>query len=332
MSEVQNTISDIVSEVTAEANAGATSNESNNSEWSENESLEASEAAEFSEETIINAAQKAGDISKKEAQALKKKLKIKVDGQEFDEEVDFEDEEGLKRHLQKSKAFDKRLKEFSGYKNQVEAAFEMLQNDPEAFLEQMGLNVDDLAEKRLSRKIDEMKKSPEQIEADKMRKELEDYKKKEKEYSERAQKAELERMKNEQATQIENDITSALDNAKSILPKRNPAVMQRVAQTMLLAMQKGYYNVTAKDVIPLVEKQYREEVASLLGTSSDEMLEMFATKERLNNYRKSQVQQRKAAPPTPNKPRIEDVGSKKIEKTKEAEPYHMKNFFSYRQK
>ncbi len=329
MSEVQNVISDVVSEVVADA---VPVESSEISEGLDNESLEAAEAAEFSEESAINAAQKAGDISRKEAQALKKKLKIKVDGQEFDEEVDFSDDEGLKRHLQKSKAFDKRLKEFSGYKTQVEAAFEMLQNDPEAFLEQMGLNVDDLAEKRLSRKIEEMKKSPEQLEAEKMRKELEDYKKKEKESSERASKAELERMKNEQATQIENDITSALEDSKSILPKRNPAVMQRVAQTMLLAMQKGYYNVSAKDVIPLVEKQYREEVASLLGSSSDEVLEMFATKERLNNYRKSQVQQRKAAPPTPQKPKIQDTGSKVDKQEKPAEKYYMKDFFSLRPK
>lgn len=326
MSEVQNVISDVISEVTADATPVESHEGSENLEG---EALDAMEG-DVSEAAVIDAAQKAGDISKKEAQALKKKLKIKVDGQEFDEEVDFSDEEGLKRHLQKSKAFDKRLKEFSGYKSQVEEAFQMLQNDPEAFLEQMGLNVDDLAEKRLSRKIEEMKKSPEQLEAEKMRKELEEYKKKEKDASERASKAELERMKNEQAMQIENDITVALESTKSILPKRNPAVMQRVAQTMLLAMQKGYYNVTAKDVIPLVEKQYRDEVASLLGSSSDDVLEMFATKERLNNYRKSQISQRKTAPPTPQKSKVVDTGTSKTEKAKEVEKYHMKDFFKIR--
>lgn len=324
MSEVQDSISNVVEEVVAEAAPME-------SEVSEGESLEASEG-EIGEEAAIDAAQQAGEISKKEAQALKKKLKIKVDGQELEEEVDFGDEEGLKRHLQKSKAFDKRLKEFSSYKSQVESAFELLQRDPEAFLEQIGLNVDDLAEKRLSRKIEEMKKSPEQLEAEKMRRELEEYKKKEKDASERAQKLELERMKNEQAAQIENDITSALEDVKSVLPKRNPAVMQRIAQTMLLAMQRGFDNVTARDVIPLVEKQYREEVASLLGSSSDEVLEMFATKERLNNYRKSQVSQRKAAPPTPQKPKITDTGVTKVEKTKEPEKYYMKDLFSIRPK
>lgn len=295
------------------------------------EGQEASE--DLGSEEGIEAAEAAGDISKKEAQVLKKKLKIKVDGQEFDEEVSWDDEEGLKRHLQKSKAFDKRLKEFSGYKSQVEQAFEMLKNDPEAFLEQFGLDVDGLAEKRLAKKIEEMKKSPEQIEAEKMRKELEDYKKKEKELQERAQKAELERLKNEQAAQIENDISDALEDTKSILPKRNPAVMQRIAQTMLFAMQRGFVDVTAKDVIPLVEKQYKEEVSQLLGSSSDEVLEMFASKERLNNYRKAKVAARKAAPaPVPTKPQIKDTGAKKVEKTEEKPKYKMNDLFSIRPK
>lgn len=290
------------------------------------------EAEDLGSEAGIEAAEASGEISKKEAQALKKKLKIKVDGQELEEELSWDDEEGLKRHLQKSKAFDKRLKEFSGYKSQVEQAFELLQNDPEAFLEQFGHNVDDLAEKRLSRKIEEMKKSPEQIEAEKMRKELEEYKKKEKEASERAQKAELERMKNEQAMQIENDITEALEDTKSVLPRRNPAVMQRIAQTMLLAMQRGYDTVTAKDVIPLVEKQYREEVASLLGSASDEVLEMFASKERLNSYRKNKVQARKAAPPPVPKKEIVDTGAKKVEEKKDQPKYRMNDLFGIRPK
>lgn len=294
------------------------------------EGIEASD--DLGDAAGIEAAEASGEITKKEAQALKKKLKIKVDGQEFDEDLDWNDEEGLKRHLQKSKAFDKRLKEFSGYKSQVEQAFEMLKNDPEAFLEQFGLDVDGLAEKRLAKKIEEMKKSPEQIEAEKMRKELEDYKKKEKELQERAQKAELERMKNEQAAQIENDISEALEDTKSILPKRNPAVMQRIAQTMLFAMQRGFVDVTAKDVIPLVEKQYREEVSQLLGSSSDEVLEMFASKERLNNYRKSKVSARKATPPVPQKPQISDTGAKRVEKTEEKPKYKMNDLFGIRPK
>ena len=72
------------------------------------------------------------------AKELKKKLKLKVDGEEYEEEIDFNDDENLRKHLQKSKAFDKRAKEFTGYKSQVEQLLKMLEEDPEALLEKMG--------------------------------------------------------------------------------------------------------------------------------------------------------------------------------------------------
>lgn len=278
----------------------------------------------------IEAAQKAGDITKKEAVALKKKLKLKVDGLEQDFEVP-ESEEELKKYFQKALAFDKRTKEHSSYKSQVDQVLEMLQKDPEALLEKMGYNVDDMAEKRLSRKIDELQKSPEQIEADKMRRELDDYKKKEKELSERAEKAELEKMKNQQAASIENDISSALDTANSFLPKGDPEVYAMVANYMLLAIKKGYPQVTAKDVIPLVQKKYKENYAKLLRTAPDDLLEELVSKERLTAYRKTQVQSKKNVA-APTKPQIKDTGTKKKVEEKPVERHSFKDVFGIRPK
>ena len=82
----------------------------------------------------------AEELTPKQVQELKKKLKIKVDGEEFEEELDFNDEEGLKRHIQKAKAFDKRAKEFSKYKADVDSLLTMLQSDPEALLEKMSIS------------------------------------------------------------------------------------------------------------------------------------------------------------------------------------------------
>lgn len=274
-------------------------------------------------ENEIDAAEATGQISKKEAIQLKKKLKIKVDGQEMEEELSWDDEDGLKKHVQKSKAFDKRAKEHAEYKSQVEQFFNALQTDLEGTLERMGINLDDMSEKRLSRKLEELKKSPEELEREKMQKELEDYKKKEKEARERAEKAELERLKNEQSAQIENEITEALDSANSILPKKNPAVLQRIAQAMVFAINKGYTNVTAKDVIPFVEQQYRQEYAEMMRMVPDDVFESLATKERLTNYRKAQV---KAKAPSVQKPQIKDTGAVKTKKeAPKVEPFSTKS-------
>jgi hypothetical protein len=295
-----------------------------------NEELLDDEASDDSVEAI-DAAAKAGQISKKEAVELKKKFKIKVDGEESEEELDFSDEESVKKHLQKSRAFDKRVKDFSSYKSQVEQMLQLLQTDPEGALEKLGIDVDGLSEKRLSRKIDEMKKSPEQIEREKMEKELEDLRSEKKKLNEAKEQAELEKLRNEAATQIQDDISGALTSAKSILPKNNPLVMQRIAQTMMFAMKNGYPQVTAKDVIPLVEKQWKEEMNQLAASLDDDALEQLVGKANLDKYRKSRIQKKTAVKTETAKQVVKDTGSKKSDsQPKEQVKRNFKDVFDFR--
>lgn len=290
--------------------------------------LDASEAEEFDTPEEIEAPAKAGDISKKQASEMKKKLKIKVDGEESEIDLDWNDEESLKREIQKARAFDKRSKEHASYKSQVEQALDLAKNDPEKFMEMLGLDVDAFAEKRLTRKIEEMQKSPEQVEQEKMRQELEELRKAKKEAEEKANQAALEKAKNEQAAAIESDISAALEDAKSFIPKGDPEVYAMVAQYMLMAMNKGYHNVTAKDVIPLVENRYKQQIAKLLGASSDEVLETILGKQRLDNYRKAKVQQKKVASKAATKPAIKDTGVRKPKEDKQEERFFAKDFLS----
>lgn len=284
------------------------------------------EAGAEDTEAAIDAAQKSGDISKDEANALKRKLKLKVDGEEFEEEIDLNDEDNLKKHLQKSKAFDKRVKEFSTYKSQVDQLIEMLEKDPESVLERMGVDVDSLSKKRIERKIEEMKKSPEQIEKERMEKELEELRAEKKKAKESADKAELERMRNEQAQQIETDITSALESAKSILPKKNPLVLQRISATMLLAMKNGYPDVTAKDVIPLVEKQWQAELNELFSALPEESIEKLVGDKNIDRLRKRRIQQKRAETVTAKQVANQSVG-KRVEEETPKKPLRMRDFF-----
>lgn len=294
----------------------------------EDDSLEGDDIGETQDEAAaaIDEAQKKGDLSKAQAQSLKKKLMLKVDGQEIEEEIDFSDDENLKKHFQKSKAFDKRAQEFQSYKAQVDQLLKMLDEDPEGLLEKMGKNVDELAEKRLTRKVEEMKKSPEQLEREKMESELKELRDAKKKADEDRKSAELERMRNEQAQQIETDISAALDSTKSILPKKNPLVLQRITSTMLMAMKNGYPNVTAKDVIPLVEKQWKQELNDFFNVLPEETLEMLVGKNNFDRVRKTRVAQQKAKTQTA-KQTVQDTGSKPEPEDKPKQPKRMRDFF-----
>lgn len=292
-------------------------------------------AAPSVEDKAIDAAAKTGQITKAQAAEMKKVLKLKIDGQEEDFEMPQDDEE-LKKHFQKSKAFDKRLKEFSGYKSQVDSLISQLQNDPESVLEKMGIDVDGFAEKRLTKAVENAKKSPDQLEKEKMTKELEDLRKEKKQAEEDRQKAELEKMKNQHAQEIEVSITDALESSKSILPKKNPLVYQRIAQTMLLAMQNGYPEVSAKDVIPVVEKQWKAELNDLFNVLPEETLETLVGKANLDRYRKTRITSAKSKKPANTQTQtasqvVKDTGSKSTAASnKKEEPKQFKKVFDWR--
>jgi hypothetical protein len=289
------------------------------------------EDLDLGDEDSIDEAQATGEISKKEAQSLKKKLKLKVDGREFEEEVDLGDEAYLTRELQKSKAFDKRMQEFAEYKKKVDAFMNAFNEDPEGLLEKMGKNVDELAEKRLRRRVEEMEKSPEQLEREKMAKELEELRLEKKRIQEEKERQEIEALRNQHAMELERDIKQALENADTVLPKRSPLVMHRIGQALFLAMKSGYPNVKVKDVIPLVEKQYKQELSELFKVMPEDTIEALIGKEPLHKWRKSLIAKNKAAKvqaDVPSKGKIEDTGNKQRNEPT-AEPKRFKDFFKY---
>jgi hypothetical protein len=275
---------------------------------------------------VIDAAEESGEISQAEAKELKKRLKLKIDGEEIEEEIDFNDDESIKRHLQKSKAFDKRVKEFTGFKSQVDDFFKQLQSDPEAVLEQLGLNVDDLATKRLQRKVEEMQKSPEQLEKEKLAKELEKYKKEAEEYKKAQEQAQMESLRNKHAADVENQISKALEESKVKLPKGNPKVYAMIAKTMMDAINAGYDDVTVTDILPVVERQWKEELRSYFDTSSEDIMEDIIGKQNLERLRKKRLAKRGTKPQAPAKPEIVDTGASKSE-PKEAKKITMRDFF-----
>ena len=224
----------------------------------------------------------------------KKKLKLKVDGQELEEEFDLDNEEELKKHFQQSKAFNKRSQELSQYQKQVNDFMSQLKADPSSVLEQLGFNVDDFAEKRIEKMIEHAKKSPVQIEYEKLQEELKSMKDKFKKEETQRQEAVLERMKNQYAAEIESDINKALDASETILPKKNPWVLRKVAEYMGLAMKNGYPQVTAKDVIPIVEGDYKADLESLFGEMPEAVMEKVIGKKNLDRLRKQRLKSGKA--------------------------------------
>lgn len=276
----------------------------------------------------IDKAQAEGKISKKQADSMKKQLKIKVDGREETIDLDLSNDEELKRHLQKARAFDKRAKEYSTLKSTVENFVQKLTSGDDSAAEQalaeLGMNPEEFAAKLLERKIKELEKSPEQIERERMQKELEELRAEKKRIQEEKEQAQMEQLRDQMATEIETQIMDAIDGTKSILPKNNPRVTKRVAQTMLHAMENGYHDVSVADVIPIVEKEWREELRSYFDTSAEDMIEELVGKHNLEKLRKKRLASRPQAPKA-SASSIKDTG-KRVEAEQDKPKKSLKSF------
>jgi len=267
------------------------------------EELDAADEAEENQEPSAEAKSKddkAKTKEEKQIQNLKKKLKLKVDGEDIEEEIDLNNEEELKKHLQLSKAAQKRMQETATLKKQLAEFVETMKKDPGTVLAQLGISVDEFAEKHIEKMIESAKKSPEQLEKEKMEQELKALKEQVEKEKRDKENAELERLRDQEAANIEKDINDYLTSAKSVLPKSNPWVLRTTAQYMLLAMKNGYNNVTVKDVIPVVERQFQSDLQELFGVMPEDTMEMVIGKNNLERLRKMRLKQRKVQTTTTN--------------------------------
>ncbi len=262
---------------------------------------------------------------KKAAVAEAKKFyKLKVGGKD----VDVDEGELLKR-AQMGYSADEKWQEAAKMRKQMDGFIQLLQRDPAKALEQMGYDVDKMAEERIQQRIAEMQKSPEQIEREKLQRELQDMKDRDKAREEEYRSKETQRIQDQYAIELENDISGALDSNTFGFPK-TPYVVKRIADTMILAVQRGMdttndltpaqrqrlKNITAKDVLPIVDQEIRQELNDMYSASPDEVFEQLVGKDRLNKYRRGKI--KKTAKPG-SASDIKQTGTKEIKKTQEAQ-------------
>ena len=273
----------------------------------------------------INAIEEAaanGDISQKEAEKLIKKFQLKVNGKLVEKTFDLGDENFLKNQFQLAEAARQSMQNSSDLKKLYEKEVGRLKSNPWEVLKELGMDPDELAELRIQSRIEEMKKSPEQLERESIQKELQAARDEAKKLKEEKENGEFQRMQEQAAIQIEDEITQALD-AHSTLPKSRH-VVKRIADSMLWAMNNGFDNVSAEDVIPMVEKDLMEEFNRFMDDSPEEMIEKFVGKRNIERMRQKRIGSVKA--PTAPLSQVKAV-SKQKEEEKPKQKLSQREFF-----
>lgn len=259
-------------------------------------------------------------------QSNKRKYQLQVNKQNRELELDFDDEEQVKGYLQKALAADSKFQEAANLRKSAEQFIDMLRKNPARVLSDpsIGIDVKAFAQQIINQEIEDMQKSPEQREKEKLQKELEELKDRYKKDDEERKSREFQRLQAEAEEKIESDITGALDTSN--LPK-TPYTVKKMADLMLLALQNNI-DLSAKDVVPLLQKQMKQEIREMLSAANDDVLEEFLDNNVKTRLRKRNVARAKEALKTATN--VRDSGS--TTKAKSVEPeqkkFTMKEFLS----
>lgn len=221
-------------------------------------------------------------------------FKIKVNGQEREVELDWNNKEDIVRRLQMAEAGQSAMQRSAELERNFEQSLQSLHDDPWEMLKELGLDPDELAEKRIQDKIAELQKSPEQLAAEGRDKELEELRQKLRDQEEQKDEVEFQRLQEQAEVDLDKQITDALSSTTE-LPK-SPYVVKRIADAMLMAMQNGRDDVVAADVIPWVEKEINQEMQDLFGAMPDKMLESYLGNKTIDRLRQGRLAKMKSQP------------------------------------
>jgi hypothetical protein len=274
------------------------------------------EVAEFDADNSAESSETEAGLSSPEQHALEEKieeLELKVNGKTIKERVNLNDKVRLQKAFQMEKAaqeaFQKAAasqKQIAQMEQELDSFLQMLKNDPLKILSnpELGIKLEDLADKVLAQKIEEASKSPVQVELEKATAKLEEYEKKIKEEQDAKMSSERQRMEQEAEQHVQTEIMEAIDSGS--LPK-SPYIINKMAQLASIAFDNGI-DVDFKDLVPVVKKMYTRDVKEMMGLLGDDDVEELVSADRIKAIRNKRIQTARSK--VSNATKIVDTGAK----------------------
>lgn len=262
--------------------------------------------------------------------STKRKLNLKVDGEEISEEFDPMDDEYMTRQLQLAKMAQKRAATAGDLQkrlDQIGSYLEQAKSDPKKFralAKELGIDEKQLAATIIEEEIANSQKTPEQLAKESLENELRELREEREREQSEWKKREFERLQNQEMERYDIAMSNAIE--KSDLPK-SPYVVKKMADYMLMGLAKGI-DIQPNDVLPLVREEIQEDLRQMFAVLPEETVEKLIGKDVLGKLRKKNVAKAKASgAPQPLKSSIPDAGGKKIDSDKPKTKQTMKQFF-----
>src|ERR1019366_5639000 len=247
----------------------------------------------------------ASKAAKVEAKKTLRKLTLKVDGQEYEQDLPFElpDDpkaiEYMKRELQMAIMGQNRAQHAAGLEKDILQFFQELQENPKKALSNPvfkdRLDLKKLAAEIIEEEIENSKKSPEQLEKEKMQAELQAMKEERENEKKSSEQREFERLREKYAEDYDMQITAALEGNK--IPK-SAAAVKKIADYMEIAVNAGK-DISVNDLIPIIREELSNDFLQHLNSLPDDQLDQYIPKAIQDRLRKRVVAKAKAATSNP---------------------------------
>lgn len=224
---------------------------------------------------------------------LKKRMKFKINGKDVEREIDFGDENAIQELLQKGFASDERFQSASAMEKQMRQYAQMIQANPIEALRAAGHDPDKLTEEYMKRRVEELSKSPEQLKLEQLQRDLESERNARQQMENEKLTAEQQRVESEYSRQLDDEITTGLSSSE--LPK-SPYVVKRIAEYLMQGINSGNEDITVADVLPIVEKNIKEEIRQMFEAMPEDVIERTLGTNVSKKLRNNRVKKAKAAP------------------------------------
>jgi len=255
------------------------------------------EQAQDAQATLQNP--NASKAAKIEAKKTLKKLTLKIDGREFEEELPFEIPndpkaiEWMQREMQMGRMGQKRASEKAALEKDVLQFIDDLKKNPKKALSDptIGMDLKKFAADIIEEEIENSKKSPEQLKYEEAQRELKELKEQREKEKLTASEREQERMREHYFQEYETQLMKALET--NAIPKSSQAI-KKFADYMETAISANK-DVSINDLVPLIQEELRNDLKGHLDALPDDQLEDFIGKDIINRLRKKNVAKVKAA-------------------------------------
>ncbi len=200
------------------------------------------------------------------AERKARKLQLKIDGKMSEVDIDAMSDDKLAVELQLGAVARKRMQESAELNKKFESIIEYISENPwealkdPVFNKGKGVNLEELAEKRLAERYQQELMPEQEREQHKLRQELEGYKKKESEFIAQKRAEAQQAMEQRVFEETEQSFIAALES--SDLPK-NKRTLAMMAQVQMLNLEHG---------IELTPSQIASEVREQLSGHNQEVL------------------------------------------------------------